>query len=61
MRREARSLGRIVSDLLDLSRIERGLEPALCRIPVKIESTIEATVDLFRQGTASHPITEECE
>jgi signal transduction histidine kinase len=25
MRREARRLGRIVSDLLDLSRIERGL------------------------------------
>jgi signal transduction histidine kinase len=61
MRREARRLGRIVSDLLDLSRIERGLEPALCRIPVQIESTIEATVDLFRQGTASHPITAECE
>jgi signal transduction histidine kinase len=61
MRREARRLGRIVSDLLDLSRIERGLEPALCRIPVKLESTIEATVDLFRQGGASHPITTECE
>lgn len=61
MRREARRLGRIVSDLLDLSRIERGLEPALCRIPLKIESTIEATVDLFRQGAASHPITMECE
>jgi signal transduction histidine kinase len=61
MRREARRLGRIVSDLLDLSRIERGLEPALCRIPVKIESTIEATVDLFRQGTTSHSITTECE
>jgi signal transduction histidine kinase len=61
MRREARRLGRIVSDLLDLSRIERGLEPALCRIPVRIQSTIEATVDLFRQGTATHLITTECE
>ena len=61
MRREARRLGRIVSDLLDLSRIERGLEPALCRIPVKIEPTIDATVDLFRQGTATHLITTECE
>ena len=61
MRREARRLGRIVSDLLDLSRIERGLEPALCRIPVKIEPTIGATVDLFRQGTATHLITTECE
>src|SRR5262249_12599723 len=61
MRREARRLGRIVSDLLDLSRIERGLEPALCRIPVKIEPTIEATADLFRQGTATHLITTEYE
>ena len=61
MRREARRLGRIVSDLLDLSRIERGLEPALCRVPVKLEPTIEATVDLFRQGAATHLITTECE
>ena len=61
MRREARRLARIVSDLLDLSRIERGLEPALCRVPVKIEPTIEATVDLFRQWTATHLITTECE
>jgi len=61
MRREARRLGRIVSDLLDLSRIERGLEPALCRVPLEIEPTIEATVDLFRQGTATHLITTECE
>jgi two-component system sensor histidine kinase KdpD len=61
MRREARRLGRIVSDLLDLSRIERGLEPALCRVPLKIEPTIEATVDLFRHGTATHLITTECE
>jgi two-component system, OmpR family, sensor histidine kinase KdpD len=61
MRREARRLGRIVSDLLDLSRIERGLEPALCRIPLKVESTIEATVDVFRQGAPTHPITTNCE
>jgi two-component system, OmpR family, sensor histidine kinase KdpD len=61
MRREARRLGRIVSDLLDLSRIERGLEPALCRIPLKLEPTIEGTVDIFRQGTATHLISTECE
>ena len=61
MRREAKRLGRIVSDLLDLSRIERGLEPALCRIPLAVESAIEATVDLFRHGTATHPIATECE
>jgi len=61
MRREARRLGRIVSDLLDLSRIERGLEPALCRIPVRVESSIEATIELFREASTSHRITTECE
>jgi len=61
MRREAKRLGRIVSDLLDLSRIERGLDPALCRIPLAVEPAIVATVDLFRQGTASHPIAITCE
>jgi signal transduction histidine kinase len=60
MRREARRLGRIVSDLLDLSRIERGLDPALCRIPLAVEPTVVATVDLFRQG-ATHPIAITCE
>jgi two-component system sensor histidine kinase KdpD len=61
MRREARRLGRIVSDLLDLSRIERGLDPALCRIPLAVEPTVVATVDLFRQGTTTHPIAIACE
>ncbi|MGH7303149.1 MAG: histidine kinase dimerization/phospho-acceptor domain-containing protein, partial [Candidatus Rokuibacteriota bacterium] len=61
MRREARRLGRIVSDLLDLSRIERGLDPALCRIPLAVEPAIVATVDLFRQGTVTHPIAITCE
>jgi signal transduction histidine kinase len=60
MRREARRLGRIVSDLLDLSRIERGLDPALCRVPLMVEPTIVATVDLFRQGTTTHPIVIAC-
>src|SRR4030095_1929616 len=61
MRREAKRLARIVSDLLDLSRIERGLEPALCRIPLAVEPAVVATVDLFRQGTATHPIAIACE
>jgi signal transduction histidine kinase len=61
MRREAKRLGRIVSDLLDLSRIERGLEPALCRIPLAVASTIDAAVDLFRHGAATHPIAVACE
>jgi signal transduction histidine kinase len=61
MRREAKRLGRIVSDLLDLSRIERGLEPALCRIPLAVEPTIDTAVDLFRQGAPTHPIAIACE
>jgi signal transduction histidine kinase len=61
MRREAKRLGRIVSDLLDLSRIERGLDPALCRIPLAVEPAVVATVDLFREGAATHPIAVACE
>jgi len=61
MRTEAKRLGRIVSDLLDLSRIERGLAPALCRVPLAVEPTIAATADLFRLGAATHPIAIECE
>jgi two-component system, OmpR family, sensor histidine kinase KdpD len=60
MRREAKRLGRIVSDLLDLSRIERGLEPALCRIPLAVGPTIDAAVDVFRQGAATHSIDVAC-
>ncbi|PYM96520.1 MAG: hypothetical protein DME04_01790 [Candidatus Rokuibacteriota bacterium] len=58
---EAKRLGRIVSDLLDLSRLERGLAPALCRVPLALEPAIEATVDLFRLGAATHAIAIECE
>src|SRR5947208_234890 len=61
MRTEAKRLGRIVSDLLDLSRIERGLAPALCRVPLALAPAIEATADLFRLGTATHPIEIECD
>ena len=52
MRAEAARLGRIVSDLLDLSRIERGLEPTLHRVPVAVEAALVATADLFRRGVA---------
>lgn len=61
MRREAKRLARIVSDLLDLSRIERGLAPALCRIPLAVEPAVVATVALFSHGTATHPIAVTCE
>ena len=60
MRGEAKRLGRIVSDLLDLSRIERGLPPALHRAPVAVEAALAATADVFRRGSATHTIVVEC-
>ncbi len=60
MRGEAQRLGRIVNDLLDLSRIERGLVPELQRAPVAVEAALVATADLFRRGSASHPIVVDC-
>src|SRR5207247_1732810 len=49
MRAEAARLGRIVSDLLDLSRIERGLEPTLPRVPVGVEAARVAPGDPSRR------------
>ena len=60
MRGEAKRLGRIVSDLLDLSRIERGLALELRRAPVAVEALLVATADVFRRGSATHPIVVEC-
>ncbi|HKB25606.1 MAG TPA: HAMP domain-containing sensor histidine kinase [Methylomirabilota bacterium] len=56
MRGEARRLGRIVNDLLDLSRIERGLAPTLRREPVAVETLIASVAEVFRRGSATHPI-----
>ncbi len=60
MRSEAKRLGRIVNDLLDLSRIERGLSPELHRAPIAVEAALVGTADLFRRGTVSHPIIVDC-
>src|SRR5207244_7834244 len=56
---EAARLGRIVSDLLDLSRLERGLEPTLHRVPVAVEAALTTTADLFRGG-AVDTIVVDC-
>src|SRR5438093_747298 len=34
---------------------------ALCRVPLALAPAIEATADLFRLGTATHPIEIECD
>ena len=60
MHGEARRLGRIVSDLLDLARIERGLEPALRRAPVAPADALGAAVDVMRRAAPHHRLELEC-
>jgi two-component system, OmpR family, phosphate regulon sensor histidine kinase PhoR len=47
---EAARLGRIVDDLLDLSRIETGRGPELRPVPLPVAPTLHATAELFRGG-----------
>jgi signal transduction histidine kinase len=59
VRRETERLVRIVSDLLDLSRLERGLAPALRRAAVDVGPALAAAVELFRRPGASHRVVVE--
>jgi signal transduction histidine kinase len=52
MHREARRLGRIVAELLDLSRIESGAGLELRREPVALGRVVEPNLDLF---AVDHP------
>lgn len=61
IRGETERLVRIVNDLLDLSRLERGLEPVLRRTPVAVERVLAAVVDLFRRMAPRHRFDLECE
>ncbi len=54
--REAERLGRIVTELLDLSRIESGRESALQPAPLALEPLIDANVELFRAQSARHTV-----
>jgi signal transduction histidine kinase len=49
---ESQRLGRIVSELLDLSRIEGGRGPTLERAPIDLGALIEANVEIF---ASQHP------
>ncbi len=59
MQRETERLARIVEDLLDLSRLERGLPPRLEPRPVSPASALAAGVEMFRDG--AHRVTVECD
>lgn len=57
--REAERLGRIVADLLDLSRIESGGERALGPAPLALGPLIDANVELLASQSAAHTIERD--
>ena len=57
--REAERLGRIVADLLDLSRIESGRERALGTAPLALGPLVDANVHLFASQSAAHTIERD--
>ena len=61
IRGETERLVRIVNDLLDLSRLERGLAPVLRRAAVAVEPVLRAAVELSRRTGASHRFVVECD
>jgi len=60
MRGETVRLARIVSDILDLSRLERGLEPVLRRVPVAVEGIAASALEVFRRGAPTHRFELRC-
>ena len=60
MQHETERLVRIVDDFLDLSRLERGLEPCLSRGAVKVAPALTAAIEMFRRA-GSHRLVVECE
>lgn len=56
MRGEIERLGRIVSDFLDLARLERGLRPTIRRSVLDPAPLIAGAVDLFRRTRTTHQL-----
>jgi signal transduction histidine kinase len=61
MQGEAERLVRIVDDLLDLSRLERGIAPPLRRVAVDVGAALHAAVEAFRHTGSGHRVDVECE
>jgi signal transduction histidine kinase len=59
MHRETERLVRIVDDFLDLSRLERGLEPRLSRARVDVAAAVSSVVEVFRRA-GSHELVVQC-
>jgi signal transduction histidine kinase len=51
---EARRLGRIVAELLDLSRLEVGVAPDLKREPIQLAAHVERQLELFAGAHPAH-------
>lgn len=57
---EAARLGRIVEDLLDLSRLERGLPPQVRPVAVALSTALTEAVAVFRRPGATHEVAISC-
>jgi two-component system sensor histidine kinase KdpD len=60
MSAETERLGRIVSDFLDLSRLERGLTPTLRLTRVDAAALIGDAVEVLRRARATHEFEVDC-
>jgi signal transduction histidine kinase len=60
IRSETERLARIVSDLLDLSRLERGMPPALRRARVAVDDAITGALALFTRTRTTHRFEVDC-
>ena len=58
--RETERLVRIVDDLLDLSRVERGLPPTLHRTAVEVAPAVLSAVEMFRRQQVAHHFEIDC-
>ena len=60
MSAETERLGRIVSDFLDLSRLERGLTPTLRLTRVDAAALIGDAVEVLRRARVTHEFEVDC-
>ena len=60
MSAETERLGRIVSDFLDLSRLERGLTPSLRLTRVDAAALVTDAVEVLRRARTTHDFEVDC-
>jgi signal transduction histidine kinase len=60
MSAETERLGRIVSDFLDLSRLERGLTPSLRLTRVDVAALITEAIEVLRRVRTTHEFEVDC-